>query len=377
MSSLILPQRIYCDEAGFTGDRMLDANQPMFTFASVAMNEMEAQGLVCQIRRAHRVEAEELKGNRLMRSSKGRKVVLETLKGMRGRYLVTVYDKKLSLACKFFEYIFEPVLARNSSLFYENNFHKFIATLVYISLLYGEELVVQIITQFEQFMRSLDPQDAPVLFDGKTRDSGIQDPMADIARFIEGYRETILQESSHVGHWTLDLSLSALWSHLGYWNKSFSILHVLCDDSKPLRDLAPVLDDIMVNRPDRVWVQMWGKVRPLTFNLARPVEFGSSAEQLGVQLADVASSAFLQALTHRDEYWSRDFLREFEPHVHEDCILPEISYMDIKTPACAVNALILRELGQRAIEKRDPLHGMAEWYAIGHASVYRFLEGIT
>ena len=377
MISLILPQRIYCDEAGFTGDRMLDANQPMFTFASVAMNDSEAQELVREIYRAHRVEAEELKGSRLMRSRNGRKVVLETLKGMRGRYLVTVYDKKLSLACKFFEYIFEPVLARNSSLFYENDFHRFISTVVYISFLYGEELVVKIITQFEQFMRSLDPQDAPVLFGGQTRDSDFQDPLADIARFIDGYRETILQESSHVRNWTLDLSLSALWSHLGYWNERFFILHVLCDDSKPLRDLAPTVDDIMVNRPDWVTVQMRGKVRPLTFNLAQPVEFGSSAEQLGVQLADVASSAFLQALTHRAEDWSQAFLREFEPHVHEDCILPDISYMDIKTPACAVNALILRELGQRAIEKRDPLHGMAEWYAIGHASVYRFLEGRT
>lgn len=375
MSGLILPQRIYCDEAGFTGDRMLDAQQPMFTYASVAIDEAEAAELVAQIRRTHRVEAKELKGARLMRSRAGRAVVLDTFALMRGRYLVTAYDKKLSLACKFFEYVFEPVLARNNSLFYENDFHKFIATLVYTNFLFSEEAVVQIITQFERFMRSLDPQDAPILFDGQAGDSGIHESLADIARFIDGYRDIILEESTHVGDWVLYLSISALWSHLAHWGEHFDILRVFCDDSKPLRDLAPTLD-VMVNRPDRVSVKVWGKKRPLTFNMAAPVEFGSSLQNPGVQLADVASSSLMQALTRSDEEWSQPFLQEIEPHVHEDCILPDPSYMDLRTPGCAVNALILCELGQRALEQRDPLHGMADWYAIGHAQVHRFLETI-
>jgi hypothetical protein len=376
MSSLIVPQCVYCDEAGFTGDRMLDAQQPMFTYGTVAIDEAQARDIVERIRLAHRVEAEELKGGRLMRSRAGRAVVLDTLRAMRGRYLVTAYDKKLSLACKFFEYIFEPVLARNNRLFYENDFHKFVATLVYINFLCSEQAVVQIVTEFERFMRSLDPQDAPILFDGQATDSGIHESLADIAHFIDGYREIILQESTHVGDWVLDLSISALWSHLAHWSDHFPILHVLCDDSKPLRDLAPTLD-VMVNRPDQVRVRMWGKDRPLTFNLARPVEFGSSVEHPGLQLADVASSAFMQVLTRRSEDWSGLFFDEFEPHVHEDCILPDTSYMDLRTPAGAVNALILRELGQRAIEGRDPLHGMEDWYAIGHAQVHRFLEGLN
>jgi hypothetical protein len=38
--------QIYCDESGFTGNRLLDADQPIFTFASVASNEEEAQFIV-------------------------------------------------------------------------------------------------------------------------------------------------------------------------------------------------------------------------------------------------------------------------------------------------------------------------------------------
>ena len=378
MSDLILPQHIYCDEAGFTGNRMLDMQQPVFTYASVAMDPTEAGGLIEHIRRMHHVEAEELKGTKLAKSRAGRRVILDTLQLMRGRYLVTAYDKKLSLACKFFEYVFEPVLARNNRLFYENDFHKFIASLVYVNFLCNEEAIVQIITQFERFMRSLDPQDAPVIFDGQARDIGIPDSLADIASFVDGYRDIILQESTHVNEWVLDLSISALWSHLAHWGECLDILHVLCDDSKPLRNLAPFLD-VMVNRPDRKRVRVLGRDRPLTFNMAQSVEFGSSLEHPGVQLADVVSSALLQALTRSDEEWSQSFLYEMEPHIHEESILPDpsyLSYMDLKTPGGAVNALILHELGQRAIEGRDPLYCMEYWYAIGHSKADRLLEAI-
>ena len=371
MSNLILPQTIYCDEAGFTGDNMLNKQQPIFTYASVAMDQTEAEDLIVRIRQRHHIQARELKGKDLARSPAGRAVILDTLQSMRGRYLATAYDKKLSLAGKFFEYVFEPVLKRNNILFYENDFHKFITTLVYITFLCNEEPIVQIITQFEQFMRSFNPQDAPIIFDGKTGDIDMRDPLTNIAYFIDGYRNIILQESVHVGDWVLDLTTTALWSHLAHWGDCFDILQVLCDDSKPLRDFAPILDR-MVNRPDKNRISICGKDRPLTFNMVRPAEFGSSLEEPGLQLADVASSALLQAMKHSGEEWP--ILDELERHLHEDCILPDPSYMDLTTPSCAVNALILHELGQRAIEGRDPLYGIEDWYALGHSQVHHFLR---
>lgn len=373
MSNLILPQTIYCDEAGFTGNNMLDAQQPMFTYASVAMDQTEAMDLIVRIRQLHHIKARELKGAQLARSPAGRAVILDTLRLMRGRYLVTAYDKKLSLAGKFFEYVFEPVLARNNSLFYENDFHKFIATFVYMTFRCNEEPIVEIITQFERFMRSLNPQDAPIIFGGKTSDIDMREPLTNIAYFIDGYRDIILQESAYIGNWGLDLSLSALWSHLAHWGDCFDIIHVLCDDSKPLRDLAPDLDGL-VNRPDKKRATICGKDRPLTFNMVRPVEFGSSMEEPGLQLADVASSAVLQARKHSGEEWAQPILDELERHLHEDCILPDPSYMDLTTPGCAVNALILHELGQRAIEGHDPVYRMEYYYAFGHSQVHHLFS---
>jgi hypothetical protein len=379
-----MPRRIFCDEAGFTGNRMLDADQTLFTYSSVALDPETAGQIVADARAAGRIQAPEIKGAHLMRSSRGRAVALNLLRAMRGSYLVTAYDKKLSLACKFFEYIFEPVLAANNRLFYENDFHKFIATVVYVNFICREVAVGEIVTQFERFMRSLNPADAPILFATDPGAIDIHPSLQDIVSFTDGYRDIILDESRVLGNpaapggsaadnWVLDLTLSALWSHLGYWGDRHDLLDVLCDDSKPLRASASVLN-VMINRPDRVRVTFGGKRRTLTFNMARPVAFGSSSQHPGLQLADVASSAFMQALKRRDADWSQEFLEEIEHHVHEDCILPDYEYMDLTQPKAAVNALILRELGQRAIERRDPLEGMDVWYAIGHDSVHGFLE---
>lgn len=167
-------------EAGFTGNRLLDSQQPFFTYASVAMDEQEAKSLVERLKRDFRLQSDELKGARLMRSSQGRDAVLAALQHMRGHYLVTAYDKKLSLACKFFEYIFEPVLARNNRMFYENDFHKFIATLVYVNFVCSQAAIVDIVTQFER-MRSLDPTDAPIIFDTDPGDINIHPSLMDIA----------------------------------------------------------------------------------------------------------------------------------------------------------------------------------------------------
>ena len=41
-------------------------------------------------------------------------------------------NKRYALAGKFFEYIFEPVLAQKNRLFYERDFHKFVAMAVYL-----------------------------------------------------------------------------------------------------------------------------------------------------------------------------------------------------------------------------------------------------
>ncbi|MGH6872179.1 MAG: DUF3800 domain-containing protein [Rhizomicrobium sp.] len=388
MPALIVPQRIYCDEAGYTGPRLLDATQPFFVYSSVAIEAGEADDLVGQIRTDFRPQGNEIKGKNLMRSAQGRRAVTFALTRLRERYIITGYDKKLSLAGKFFEYIFEPVLAENNALFYRNNFHRFITALIYVTFVMKSAGIVELVEQFEVFMRSLNPCDAPLIFDASAEEFAVGDSLMDVAYFIQGYRQLIREEGRSLasidndsgemrGKWTLDLTCSAVWSHLATWTDREHLLNVVCDHSKPLASMIGLFNR-MINRPDDARFRFGDKDRRLTFNLSAPITTGSSLEHSGLQLADLVSSAFLQALVRSKETWSRAFLEEMHPHMHEDCIMADegyIEHMNLRKPEPAVNALILRELGDRAQQGLDPLDGMELMYEIGQRSVGEFLSG--
>ena len=143
---------------------MLDAAQPFFAYASVDLELDEANAIVGELRSRYHLQMGELKAAKLLRRPRGRAMVAEILGRIEGRYIATLYDKRLSLAAKFFEYIYEPVLQRNNMLFYHHNLHRFVATYLYMQMVASGEGAEELAVQFERFMRSLDPVDAPALF---------------------------------------------------------------------------------------------------------------------------------------------------------------------------------------------------------------------
>lgn len=48
---------------------------------------------------------EELKAAKLLKRPRGRAIIAEALERIEGRYIVTLYDKRLSLGAKFFKCI--------------------------------------------------------------------------------------------------------------------------------------------------------------------------------------------------------------------------------------------------------------------------------
>jgi hypothetical protein len=81
------------------------------------------------------------------------------------RYVVSVHDKLLALCSWFFEYIYEPVFQDNPRLFCEKNLHRFEAMYAWLWMTDSESEARRAIKQFQKYMRSRDPADAPFLFD--------------------------------------------------------------------------------------------------------------------------------------------------------------------------------------------------------------------
>jgi hypothetical protein len=162
MPSLILPHLISCDEAGYTGPDLLNPEQPFFSYASHDLSLAEADAVISAARARYRVQMPELKANKLIQSARGRALISDVLDRIEGRYMASLFDKRLSLMSKLFEYIYEPVLQHNNLLFYKNYLHRFVANYLYVLTL--DQPVRQLAREFEAFMRSLDPSDAPLIF---------------------------------------------------------------------------------------------------------------------------------------------------------------------------------------------------------------------
>jgi hypothetical protein len=156
---------IACDEAGHTGPDLLDKDQRYFAYASVAITDAEASEIIQEARATYPVQMAELKASRLMGSRQGRRLMVALLKAIEGRYIVTVNDKLLALCGWFFEYIYEPVYQADPSLLYQKDLHRFVAMYAWLWMTDNESQARQTIEQFQRYMRSRDPADAPFLFD--------------------------------------------------------------------------------------------------------------------------------------------------------------------------------------------------------------------
>ena len=125
-------ETVYCDEASL-GNNLLDKDQEVFAFASVAIAPSAAALRVKSITRKYKLQGRELKGSRLIKTSSGREAVTDVLRSCEGKFRVGIHLKPYAFACKMFEYIFEPPLAEQNSIFYGIGFHLFISNLLYIA----------------------------------------------------------------------------------------------------------------------------------------------------------------------------------------------------------------------------------------------------
>ncbi|TRB04275.1 DUF3800 domain-containing protein [Agrobacterium tumefaciens] len=370
------PQLISCDEAGFTGNRLLDNQQTHFAYASVTIGNDEAASLIEGLRKSYRLQGSELKAFKLLKHDRGRGAIFDLLQRMEGRFLTTVYDKKLCLATKLFEYIYEPVLQENNALFYRNDLHRFVATYLYMQMVASGAGVNTLVSEFEAFMRSLNPADAPSAFGhgGEEQFDMLLEPIMTFARCFNVVIARETRDLRGIGEhakWVLELSISALASHLRHWGERFPLLKVVCDDSKPLRAQTDVLN-VMINRPRISYFGGFGRQRPMTWNMSRPISFASSLSIPAIQIADVVAGVSAAVVAHADDPELACFFPVIQAHLGEECILPDMSIIDLDGDNAPVNLVVLQELARRAENWEDPLEGMGYFYELARRDLPRF-----
>jgi uncharacterized protein DUF3800 len=372
---------IACDESGYTGPDLLQKDQQYFAYASVAIDDAEADDLIQRARAAHAVQMPELKARALLGSERGRSLIADVLREIEGRYVVSVYNKLLALCGWFFEYIYEPVYQRDPRLLYEKDLHRFVAMYTWLWMIDHESQARAAIEQFQRYMRSRDPADAPFLFDTPRAPltmAGGEHPFEWILRFAYGYRKIIIADNARLdkelpdgGRWTLDLSASGLWSQLNHWGATGKLLSVQCDASKPLQ---AIISSFTGDEDDPGIRRARGNFKPERFGwrLLEPVKFVDSRLHPSVQLADIISGAMVAIMARNSPPEFQTIGEMIFRHAHPHSIMPDMEVVDPSNRTAAVNALIVYDLAVRAERHADPYHHLAEMY---HAAELAWVRG--
>ena len=246
---------IYCDEAGYTGNNLMSEDQPYFVYSSTVIDHEEAKEVVARVFRDYRIQGNEIKGSNLVKSKNGQKAAIWILREYAENSCVVFFDKKYALAGKFFEYIFEPVLVRQSSLFYATHFHRFISTFLYLEFLVREDYAEEILSEFEVAMRAKDFDQLEHLFTSAGSDPQMSRFLRHILTFTICHKDSIVEELNslkkyeQIGNWVLELSLTALHLLLAKWSETIDSMQVYCARSQPLGVQSPIMDT-MIDRTD-------------------------------------------------------------------------------------------------------------------------------
>ncbi len=343
-------RKIYCDEAGFTGGNLLDANQPTFTFASTDIDESRARELIdeaiARFRLQNLVKGNgELKGNELAQRPRGQESLEWLFNECRDNFFVAIHDKLFAAAAKFFDITFEPLIAEHKIFFLRTGFHRFVVSAIYAGLIAKNQLMLDAVQNFHTIFQAKNAVDGNLV--KMAVDNLIPDappsPIEDILRLWQLNEKEILAEydgqsdkSEKINKWTLELSLTSLNSMLNYWGTKHKNLLPVCDDSTPLTELQDVIN-ILAGRYD-----FDENYLPI-FNgaIVNPVIFGKSHENPSIQIADLVASAFNYAANNLESDFSKKLFGNFSAQISENNIIPDMDDFSIKNEQSVRNYLML------------------------------------
>lgn len=346
-------KNVYFDESGFTGNNLLSKDQPFFSYAAVITDEEESKQFVDYIIQKYSIAAGELKGSTLVNSKRLQPAVDEILNHFRGRMRVVVNEKKYALSGKFFEYIFEPVLAAKSSIFYNLKFHLFISNIMYFSLIAKDEYSELLHSRFEDFSRGkilVNSFIEPVI---GTKNSEIMMDIHDFAKhnisIIEEEYEGL--EGTGFDKWLLDLTTTSLYNLLCDMSSRFGTLRAICDSSKPLITHQESFNE-MIGNDEIVFETYNNKKVPITFKLSEPIILSDSKVTHGIQITDVIAAASIYVLNKKKskERYHAKWLTHFEDEIFywQCCVVPTPENLDPKNVNSYLNRYILQEIAERS-----------------------------
>jgi len=295
--------KIYCDEAGFTGKNLLSQEQPYFVYSAVCLTDDELEDIYDIINQKYKIQSGEIKGSKVVNSSKGRLAILEVFTKYSQKARIVFHDKKYALAGKIVESAVEPYLKSNT-VFYNSNLHNFIATGLYSFFISQNQTAEELFVEFEEIARNKLSIEDSSIGSKRTKNLLINWVLDLVVTDIE-ILEYNLAGSDNSNRWLLDLTITSLLGLLSSWSKEGKKLNVICDNSKVF-DNNPIFEMIQNVGFNNNKTDMFGT--QIGYDLAGKIITEDSKDSLGIQIADLFSSSVFYCLKNKESDFSKTIL---------------------------------------------------------------------
>ena len=299
-------KRIFFDEAGYSGNNLLDKAQPLYCYLGFDDSDNSAVDRFLKLKAAYKYPVEmEQKGANLSKSATGRNFLTDMWYEFGNSSKFVLHDKKFALACKMFEYVYEPVFTDVNTLFYQINFHKYIATAMYDLFCKNDSTAEQLFQNFYAFIKEkgADSLNSYILACGIVKTS----PLFYFGEFCNQHRDEIASDidfTSKTDKYILDLTLTSLYSLLGCFSAgSPEAMEIHCDKSKPVENDRSFWK-AYINNEKIVYDTVLGSNAQLTFNITQEPNLEDSKNVMQLQIADLLVSSVYQAYLHPDSDFS-------------------------------------------------------------------------
>lgn len=141
---------------------------------------------------------------------------------------------------------------------------------------------------------------------------------------------------------------------LSEWGQEYYQLRVFCDASKPLQEQTEIYQ-AMVNKEEKIFMELGGKEHAITFNIAGLPQLVNSQSHPGIQIADILAGTFTFVFRENSKGNHTGYPDEWNSYlvncVSGYSIVPDFEYLDFQEFNVKRNYLILEELTSRSIRK--------------------------
>ena len=288
--------KVYFDEAGNTGQDLLNIDQPIFVLAANNFDDETAGSLVSCL---HSSQSQEAKFKNLKKTQVGQNKIIKFFEQdlINEQSIFTfVFHKKFMALTKIFDLLVEIVFHHKGINFYANNHNVAICNMNWccIPAFYGEEVFNNLLDKFICMIRGRDDLTKQQDFYSFVASLSSSDKAKSNKLHFEEmvYSQQHWDEiSAAINNVTLDPAFSALFAHAVHWgniiNGSFEIIH---DESNTISSVITEFNTFMDQ--DAIPTKIGSDHRSFDLPLkAHAITLSNSKLVPQIQIADIVASS--------------------------------------------------------------------------------------